>query len=431
MEITNSLPLITVSRLMLTIFFMYAFINRKKTIDYIDIFHTLPKTYIFLFSYFFFRIVSNCYYITIYRQSITAIFSIIFEQLCPIIAVFLLQPTKEQTTTIIKTTVYSASALFAIGILESYTRIRPFDSLYTVQREMLNEHYIRLGLYRATTSLGLPVFYGNMCIIILPLILFLYSYYKEKKYLFILLLNLFATIHSGSRADIIFFITIIGLYFIIRLILNDNTVLFLRNIIIILSLSIFIMTSLSFTNKYAKYFYEGTFQSVLNEFGFSFDVEKSAPSGTDGFGTNKHGVSSRTFQFTGVQYAFSKNPLFGLGAGALENNQVYYNGWGEWTPYHSYDMGIVEVLISEGLLGFTGYLCFFIFICGIMIPHLKTIRNSPPSTAITLLPFVYLLSTLSTANMHSFMIFIAIIFILYFYMPIIGDSTRCNLLDKN
>ena len=171
MEITNSLPLITVSRLMLTIFFMYAFINRKKTIDYIDIFHTLPKTYIFLFSYFFFRIVSNCYYITIYRQSITAIFSIIFEQLCPIIAVFLLQPTKEQTTTIIKTTVYSASALFAIGILESYTRIRPFDSLYTVQREMLNEHYIRLGLYRATTSLGLPVFYGNMCIIILPLIL--------------------------------------------------------------------------------------------------------------------------------------------------------------------------------------------------------------------------------------------------------------------
>lgn len=414
LELSGTLPVITVSRVMFIIFYVYSFINRKRNISIKNSIQELPKTYLFLLGYFIFRITSNIYYIATYSQAITTIFSLVFEQFGLLIAIYLLQPDHEETVKIIKSVVYSSAALFIIGIFESYSRIRPFDELYTVNRSMLNDHYVRLGLYRATTTLGLPVLYGNMCILVLPLILYLYRNSKERRYLFILLLDFFATVHSGSRSDIMFFIAIIVLYFVTQLIFKNDVVLFLKNTVIICIVALVIMTTLSLSNQHSRYFYEGTTKSVLNEFGFSFDIEESAPEGTEGFGTNKHGVTSRTFQLTGIQYALDKNPVFGLGTGALSNGQVYYNTEYGWLVYYTYDMGIVEVLISEGILGFLGYLSLFIFLGIIVFQGFPKLRAYPHEAAITITPFVYLLSTLSTANMNGFLIFIVLMCILLF-----------------
>lgn len=413
-EISESLPIISVTRIMFVILYLYVFLNKKISISYRHIRQNLPKRTRFLLGYFIFRIISNLYYLATYGQAAKTIFSLIFEEFGLVLAFYLLQPKEEDINNIIKSVVYSAAFLFVVGIFESYSYLRPFDSLYTVNREMLNDHYVRLGLLRATTTLGLPVFYGNMCILILPLVLYLYTLSNEKKYLAIIVLNFFATMHSGSRASILFFIAIIVLYFVIHYFLKINIRLLYKNVAIIVGSIIFIMFTLSSTNQYSKYYYEGTTKSILNEFGFSFNIEEDAPDGVEGFGDNKHGVTSRTFQFTGIRYAFGKNPYFGLGTGALSNGDVYYNGWGVWVPYYTYDMGIVEVLIAEGLIGFLGYLCLFIYIGLLTLPSLLLLKEKIIYVPLILLSIAYLLSTLSTANMQEFLIFIVILYISFF-----------------
>ena len=82
---------------------------------------------------------------------------------------------------------------------------------------------------------------------------------------------------------------------------------------IIIALSVFICLA-SAISPNLRYFYVGSGKSVLNEFGFEFDIAKDAPAGVKDYGRNPNGTVSRTRQFTGMYYAFGINPLFGLGS---------------------------------------------------------------------------------------------------------------------
>ncbi|WP_026669962.1 O-antigen ligase family protein [Butyrivibrio sp. AE3006] len=401
-DISPDLPIITVSRIMLVVFYIYALINRKKNVSIKEWLTKPPFRTIFLVGYFIFRIISNIFYLSKYFQATKTILEILFEELCLIIAFFLLQPDRNEIIKIIKSIVFTASVLFWVGVFESYTYIRPFQALYTVNREMNNDFYVRLGLLRATTTMGLPVFYGNMCIMIFPLVLYLYNLKKNKLYLGIILVNFLATIHSGSRADIIFFFAITFVYLIYLYITKQKIIPALKNIAILSVLFLLLISFYSMLSPYAKYFYEGSAKAVLNEFGFEFDIDSSAPYGIDGFGDNKYGVSSRTFQLTGVKYAFSKNPIFGLGNGALKNGDVLYNGWGKWVPFYSFDMGIVQILISEGILGMLGYISLFIYLA-LLAYNQRSTQDKKLFIVMAIMPIAYLMSTLSTANMSNFL----------------------------
>ena len=335
-EFSKSLPILTISRLMTIVLFIYAYFYGEKKFKKISL-QTFPKAYLFLAGYFVLRIISNVYYIPKHSHAIKMIFSIIIEQLFVIIALYRLNPNKKEIDTLINVIVWSAFSLFIIGVLESLTFIRPFDQLYTVHRFMLNEHYIRLGLLRSVTTMAMPGFYSNMCLLVLPLTLYLYNKSYQKRYLLVCVADIFAAIHSGSRAAIFYFFLALLFYSIFFIHGKDERIRCLKNTLLVLLTTCLIASILSIMNPRYKYFYTGSAKAFLNELGCDFDLDAGAPEGVDGYGKNYDpddkfhgGVGSRKLQFSGIIYALIKNPVFGLGNGAIDRNELLYYDYGKW-----------------------------------------------------------------------------------------------------
>ena len=408
-EITEALPLITAARLMFLVFFIYTFVNKRRNLNLRALkIKDLPKEYLLLFGYFVLRIVSNLYYVTTYGQAAKTIMSIVFEQLLLLVAMYMLAPTRDEIIGVMRAIVVGATVLFIAGIFESFTSIRISDALFTINRFALNERYFRLGLLRATATLGLPGFYGNMCMYMLPIIFYLYEVTRSPKYLVITFLDILATIHSGCRSDVIFLVAICAIYFMYVLKGKERKVLFIKNaVIVIIALSLYIGLS-CVQSQNLKYFYVGSGKSVLNQIGFDFDLDEGAPTGTGGFGSNSDGSYSRTAQFSGMQYVANINPVFGLGSGAQVRKEIKYYWHEQWLPSHTYDLGIVEIFCDEGIIGTLGLSLIIIFMI------IASRKNKYYQLAI----FTYLISTLSTANVYVYIM----LFIIIFSERIIGET---------
>lgn len=414
-EFSESLPLLTVARMMFIVFYIYTFINRRRNINLKGIcLKKLPKEYYFLGGYFIFRIISNLYYVTTYSDAIKTIFEIIFEQLLLLIALYLLAPTKEEIITTIKAVVWSATTLFAIGIFESFTFIRPFDALYTVSRYMLNSYYVRLGLLRSVTTMGLANFYGNMCLLVTPLIFYLHKTTRQKRYLVVLFLDVLAIIHSGCRSDMIFFIIISTIYLIMIFKEKDAFSSALKSgAIVLCTIAMWIAIMCSISERY-NYYYVGTGKSLLNTVGFDFDLDEGAPEGVDGYGTNESAATySRIFQLSGIKYALSINPLFGLGSGAQSRGDIQYVFKDKIYHTNTIDMGIVEILVTEGLIGILGFVSLSaLFSYNVLKTHKKSRLPEYNKEVKFKLLFLttYILCMLGTSNMYPWLTLIVISF---------------------
>ena len=398
-EISDKLPILTVSRMMHIVFYIYAFINRRRDYKIKKIsLKIIPKEYWLLAGYFALRLLSNLYYITTYSHAPKSFLLIVFEQLFLLLAVYMLAPTKKELVVLTKVVVWAATVLFAVGIIESMVGARPFDALYTVSRNLYNLYYYRLGLLRATTTMYAPSLYGNMCVLMIPLIMFLYEVEKKNRYLVIAGLDILAIIHSASRSDILFLFVIAVAYVCVFYRDRQRVFLFAKNCgLIVATLSLYICVT-SLISENLNYFYVGTGKSVLNEVGFDFDLNEGAPENTKGFGNNKNGGVSRTRQFTAISSVMKENPLFGYGAGATGRKQVKYfwhhsDGRDEWITATSYDVGIVETVCEEGLFGLLGVCCLIFFL----------IANSRGNKYLKIAVACYLLSTLSSGNMYPFL----------------------------
>jgi hypothetical protein len=396
--LSDSLPVISVTRIMFMIFYVYAILNRRRSL-HIETFSIkrIPQEHLLLAGYFVLRIVSNVYYITTYGQAIKTIFEIVFEQLLFLIAIYLLNPSKGEVIKLIKTIVSIAVVLFMVGIFESISGVRIFDALYTVSRSMLNLKLMRLGLLRATTTMYMPGFFGNMCVLVLPLIFFLYEETHSFKYILASLIDVIAVIHSGARSDMLFIVVITISYLLFVLKIKESRLLFLRNVLIVVAALLVYVMSASFFSDNLRYFYIGNGKAVLNEIGFDFDLNEGAPSGTGGYGNNANGTVSRTRQFTGMYYVAKINPIFGLGSGAQARGDIHYywrfsNGKDDWRAITVYDLGIVEIFCDEGLIGLLGIISLLLYL----------LIKAKNKNYYLLLILCYLLSTLNTSNMYPF-----------------------------
>ena len=413
-EFSESLPLLTVSRIMQVIFYIYVIINHKRSflIKLSDI-KIISREYIFLTFYYVFRIISNLYYVATYSDAAKTIFSIIIEQLMLLYALYLLKLSSKEIDTLLKFIAWSATALFAIGIFESLTSIRPFDTLYTVSRYMYNDYYVRLGLLRATTTFGLANFYGNMCVLITPIIFYLYKTTRKKIYIACILLDILAIIHSGCRSDMIFFIALYTLFLVFVSNKSKERVHIIRDTVLIISILFtwIVLTSLISPNFH--YYYEGTAKSILNAVGFEFNLNEGAPAGVAGYGLNEiNPIHSRTGQLSAIPYTLSVNPIFGLGSGCQNRGQVMFYNNTTWIYVRTLDIGIVEIICTEGILGLLGYIS--LFLCLLIVIKEKLLNKNKPVAFTQLTCFLvisYFLCILSTVNMPSYLtLIIAIAF---------------------
>ncbi len=416
-DVLPSLPLLSVKRIIFIILYVYLFVvYRKEYSAGLKKVRFTPEK-ICLLIYFAVRIITNCYYIFTYSQPLKTILVLVFEQVLLVMCLILIDITPERWTSIIKSIVYTSAVIFTMGFLESITGYRIADSLYTVSRFVPNFHFTRAGLLRATVTLEMPTLLGNACVMIIPLIMYLYEKTHEKKYLFISFLCVLCCVHSGTRSSLLFMIVIV--LSAIVLYIKDSARLFkyLLHVFIITFSIVFLFVVLSLSSKNLKYYYVSFGKSLLNVIGFDYNLDEGAPSGSDGYGSNKDGSLSRTRQLTGIKYAADINPVFGLGSGAQLRGDVNYLSNGKWTPSHTYDLGYVEVFCDEGLLGWIAYLSLFISLTLPFFRRTYNLKNNKFGKYVFLGIFSYLLCMFSSASMPAF---------LFLYVVLV----HCNLLKS-
>lgn len=394
-DISPGLPLITVSRILFVILYLYVLFvyrdNFANTIKSLKI--SLPM--ILLSGYFLLRIITNLYYVRKYGSAINTIFSIVFEELLFIFAILSMRLTKQKIVSVVKAVVYSSGIMFILGLYESYSSIRITDYLYTVNRYMLNVRYVRLGLLRATSTLGLPGVYGNLCVMLVPAIVFMFYYTLQKRYLIIASLNIMACIHSGTRSSLIFLLVIYAIC-VIPFILNGKGKKYISGLLVVCVSVLSFIIILSIASKHMRYYYTTTGKALLNTVGFDFDLNAGAPIGVDGFGPNLDGNMSRIVQLSGIKYAASVNPLFGLGSKAQMRREVSYYYKGQWRFFSTYDIGYVQVFMDEGIIGSLGFICLFaaLFI-------LASSKKAGKERSFLLISLIsYLMCMLGTANIY-------------------------------
>ena len=117
----------------------------------------------------------------------------------------------------------------------------------------MNEHYIRLGLLRATATMGMPGVYANMCIFILPLIIYLYEIRRQKRYLLSAGLCILAIVHSGCRSVIFYLFLLFAIYVTYIFRTKARRLLFLKHTTIIVSSILTFTIIASISNPYWKY----------------------------------------------------------------------------------------------------------------------------------------------------------------------------------
>ena len=413
-DISPSLPVLSVSRIMYFVFYIYVFLNKKKAISFNN-FKKMPKEYYFIGLFFTLRIISIMFNMPSNSYALKALFSVIFENILLIYGLFLLAPTKEEVFNITKSIVYIGSILFFVGIFESITFLRPFDFLYTVSRDIFNDYYIRLGYLRSTTTMCMPNYFSNICLFLAPIIFYLHRVTGYKRYLFFCVLNFLALVHSGSRSNIICYFFILVIYVLLT-ILNKEYMKFTIKSFIVVFISIAIIITLTSTiSSRAEYFYSGTAKSILNVFGFNYDLNEGAPTEANGYGNNSHTATySRFYQLSGAKNALSQNPLFGIGYGAIELKKIKYQWKSHISIGTTIDSGLVEILIYEGLLGLAAYILLFINFVQITFKNIHKFKDNISIQTVVLVTICYFLSLLSTTNMPIYLSLIIFFYILVY-----------------
>lgn len=347
-ELASFLPLMTGSRIIL-ILLIISYIFKQKGIINVKIFYNKNLKKYFKI-YFLCVLITNLYYCAITTEAIKRILVIIIEELLLLWIVVKVINTKEKLIFALKIISIMSGITAVIAVIGSITDKNLFNYLNTVSRDVLIANYYRLGFLRAEAGFGHAVYYGLYCVVIIPIAMYLAENEKRNlKYIICLSLNILGLIFSNSRGPFL----VLGVL-VIYMIFNKKKEL-LKKYIPFIICCIYILLILFFINQEFKKFIGNIIISLTNVFA-------SETVAIENYGLNdQNGVDSRMSQFTMVTYALSRNPLFGLGAGAHTRGvQMWFNpSTNRWNTIKTYDVGYFSIICMYGIIGFIGNIILF------------------------------------------------------------------------
>jgi hypothetical protein len=341
-EVSESLPILTGSRMLILLLAFYVIINKNK-MPVGNIFKEQRINSIF-WVYFLFRIIAECYHIvTVPSEVLKELFSIFFEELMLVYLIVKSVNTRLRFEKCLKIFIYGGVAVLMVGIFQSITGINLFSYLNRVNREMLDISGTRLGFVRANASFGHPVYFGQFCVLLLPLISFMYDNSRKTKYLCFLVIDIVALILSNSRGAIIPGIIIV----IVMVLQKERNIRWRYTSRGIVGFVFFAMISLIVTPIGNTVFM--IIKSILNTFGASFILDE--------YGGNESGLDSRALQLSGISWIILNEAIwFGLGPNAHLRGLVSYFFLGRWQSLPTIDVGYIGFFLFEGIVGSIGYL---------------------------------------------------------------------------
>lgn len=341
-ELSESLPLFTVSRLLL-LFLVIVYVCRTNGKIKLRL-SADDRVQGSLVGYFVLLVAANIAYLLVTSAALKEILTIICEELLVVWVVTQVIDRREKLLRALELLVYASGVVAIISIVGSLTGINLFAYLNTVDREMLISNYLRLGLMRAEAGFGHPVYYGLYTAVMIPIAMYFVEFGKKKTlYMVCLILNLLGLLLSNSRGSMVAFLVVALLMVISK---RKSQLRKYQNYFIVAV--IMVVAILAVSDKVRSFVWE-IVQSVL---AIIFpDVSMS-----ENYGENASGMASRFKQFSGMYWTLTHNPLFGMGADAHKRGVLKYIwGNGIWIEAKTFDNALVSIFCQFGIVGTAGY----------------------------------------------------------------------------
>lgn len=340
-ELSSSIPLITVSRLILLL--LALLLLQKEFVSF--------RVYFPFVLYAAIIISVNIYHLLETTETVKAIISIVLEEFLVFVLVNNLLQSARELIKGLDLIVKVSGIICILAVFEVLTGFQMFHLLNTVNRDMLQTSYERLGFLRAESAFGHPVYFAIYCVCIFPFALYFYENTHKKIYLGIAILNVIGVFCSGSRGGIVTFAVLV--LFMLASKKDSIKIEYLKKILMLIPLFVAVcLVSPQIMEKIT-----GLVKSIFAAFGAGYNVE--------GFGQNALGMRSRTMQFTGLLWQKEHGALLmGFGPKSHTRGLISFINpvSGNWNVSTSIDIGYLAYIFHYGIVGTIGYFIFYYFL---------------------------------------------------------------------
>lgn len=343
LELSSSLPLLTVSRMILllnAVIWLWIDGGRIKL--------GLRK---FIIIFWGLNILISLVHLIDYTGEINKIFNIVLHQILLIGIVRRFVKTKEEFIKCLDFMLLGFAVSCLAGVLQTLFSIDASEPLMQVlrgERIGLNE---RMGMERARGFCTSPILFACECGFFALLSLYMFEYKKKKIYILAVLLYIVGIIMSMSRSSMLGLAAILLLFLVTRYKVAVKKYLSYIGIALLgVIVVLVIMPDIA-----EKLF--NPIKSALNVLGMNFDI-------SSGFGDNaSNPVGSRSEQWSLLFYMLQNgNLLLGYGYNAYTRGLLhfYYSGYSSWDRAQALDVGFVSVLGEGGIIALANYIVFLV-----------------------------------------------------------------------
>lgn len=332
-EFSESLPLVTASRILIIILTLIILVRDKGRI-YLGNF---DKNFYFFLAI---MLMVNCINITsLPGESVKTILSLLLETWLFTYLIVRLITSEQKMNTAICGLVLASVLVSVLGVIEAVTGVNVFFFLTTTQRKMLQSVYIRFGAVRASGPFGHSIYFGTYQLCMLPFSLYLYDTRKKAVYFFAFILNIISVILSGSRGQMaVMFLAMAIILFRKR---SKYRLKYIRNSLCLLPVVIILICI--FPKVFARMF--SLIGSVIQALAYSGGRANSQLG-------NANGILSRTEQLSGIVWTIMQGRvLSGFGNKAHLAHLIKYFRDGAWVKTSTFDVGYVAIFCQYGILG--------------------------------------------------------------------------------
>lgn len=411
-EITESLPLLTASRMVLIICFLTVIIKQKGKLSI----PKLTKIDVNIKIYFILIFIVNIIHITDSKSdSLNHIITIFIEQISILWIVMILINTRQKFEEAVEILMYTSGVVAIISIVGFIFNTNIFYVLKTVSRVMtqagITDIGYRNGLLRIEAGFGHPVYYGMYCSVMIFLSIYIYNYKKRKLSAAVcILLNTIALLLTNSRGVMLAVVATFAISFFVNG--WEERKKYLR----IICISIFFVIIVCVCSFSIRKYMFNIIQSFFVYFGLSNNV-------LNNYGANTNYTTDRLMQFTGIHWTLKHSPFFGFGYGAQANGVIEYYNNGRWFKTSTFDVGFVELFCCYGIMGVVA--CIFL-IKG-LLSNIRYIKREAYWILFRNIFLVYFLCLFSVVNIDK--IFWVLFGLLLAYSRIINRERKSGLYD--
>lgn len=341
-EISSSLPIITVDRILILILFSMV-VYKKRFILKIS----LPKEF---YVYIFLNIIVSIVNIRFGASEFNQLFIYLYEQLLVVILLYNCIDDSIEFEKCIDYLIAGGIVLAIMAVMQFLFRFDLSSALMWSDPRAFVRIEDRMGRMRACATFN-ALSYGCYSAFLSIVIIYRYLKTKKKKFVLALCVDLLALMCTLSRSAILS----LGIVLFVMLLTTKGRM--LKGFYKYFLLAIGVIAILVIVVPSVFDVFKQVFLSIMNTLGGNHKLSSE-------FGTNAtNGTYSRLRQWSSVIFMINDNNLlFGYGYNGFVNGAVKYFNFREnyWHIAKELDVGFVAFLINGGIIGLISYFIFLV-----------------------------------------------------------------------